>query len=291
MSKEKEVKKLKKLSGYARNPDFARFEDSSEKTDHLEGLKEATEKIAEAVKNIPKTEIPAFPEKIKMEFAGSPTDRAAQFFSLLQGEKGEKGDSVKGDKGDTGDQGPQGEQGESVVGPQGPQGPRGYKGDKGDPGKDGKDGKDASELDPKVIIKKIIELKGNDRLDISHLRNGEQLARALNQKGQSANDGDLRWHGGAPTLVAGSNITLTKGSSGKLTIASTGGGGIGTALTFTGNVDGSNQVFTTTGTVTYVVSDGVWYRASDKNSNVQWVQSGTTITLTIPPPNYDIWGF
>lgn len=69
-----------------------------------------------------------------------------------------------------------------------------------------------------------------------------------------------------------------------------GGGGL-TEISFTGSVDGSNTSFTVASQPTYVVSDGVWFKATDSNSNVQWSYAGGTITLNIPPPLNSIYGF
>ncbi len=72
----------------------------------------------------------------------------------------------------------------------------------------------------------------------------------------------------------------------------TGGGSISSQeITFVGTVNGSNTVFTVASQPTYVVSDGIWFHAKDKNNTTQWTYSVGTVTLSIPPPNYDIWGF
>lgn len=270
-------KQIEKLSRYAKNPQFASHSEKMEQTDHLEA-------IAENLK--PTVKITSFIQHFLDEVKGETGDTGDK------GDKGEQGiqgiQGIQGPKGDRGEQGPKGETG--PPGQDGNDGKPGKKGDIGIPGRDGRDGKDGNLVEAKDVIEHLKSLKGNDRLDISHLRNGEHLARLVGK--QKANDGDLRWHGGAPNFIAGTNITLTKSSNGaNVTIASTGGGGIGTALVFTGSVNGSNQVFTTTGTVTYVISDGVWFQAKDNNSITQWAQVGSTVTLTIPPPINAIWGF
>jgi DNA-binding beta-propeller fold protein YncE len=91
--------------------------------------------------------------------------------------------------------------------------------------------------------------------------------------------------GTSPTLVYVDPVTH------RLYVDLAGGGGGLTVITFTGAVNGSNLSFTTTSQPTYVVSDGIWYRATDANSNVQWSYSGGTVTLSIAPPNTDIYGF
>ena len=88
-----------------------------------------------------------------------------------------------------------------------------------------------------------------------------------------------------PTLVYADPVTH------RLYVDLAGGGGGLTIIVFTGAVNGSNLSFTASTQPTYVVSDGVWYRATDANSNTQWSYAGGTITLSIAPPNYDIYGF
>lgn len=48
-----------------------------------------------------------------------------------------------------------------------------------------------------LVIEAIKQLKGNDRLDISHIRNGEQLSRIA----QRVDMNDMRWHGSGGTSV------------------------------------------------------------------------------------------
>ena len=91
--------------------------------------------------------------------------------------------------------------------------------------------------------------------------------------------------GTTPTLVYVDPTTH------RLYVDLVGGGGGLSIIAFTGSVNGANLSFTTTSQPTYVVSDGVWYRATDANSNTQWSYAGGTVILSIAPPNYDIYGF
>lgn len=77
------------------------------------------------------------------------------------------------------------------------------------------------------VVKEIKSLKGNDRLDISNLRNSESLLSAIGKmgKGGKLDMNDMRWHGGGPTLVAGSGITITLNSNGTTTLSASGGAG------------------------------------------------------------------
>lgn len=84
----------------------------------------------------------------------------------------------------------------------------------------------------KDMVEEMRKLKGNDRIDISNIRNGENLARFANG---NFNMNDQRWHGGGDTVAAGTNITITTNSSGQKVISSTGGGtpgGVDTSLQY-----------------------------------------------------------
>lgn len=148
------------------------------------------------------------------------------------GEQGIQGDQgEQGEQGETGKRGPRGLQGEQGI--QGEAGPQGDKGDKGDPGKS---------TDPLEVIEGIKKLKGNDRLDISSLRNGDQLAFLLGKGKQKIDFNDQRWHGGGgdiyvknqgtqitPKVVGfdftGAGVTATSDTSGNVTITIPGGSG------------------------------------------------------------------
>src|SRR5581483_9036026 len=127
-------------------------------------------RIVDALKGIKIPELPQYPEpkeELNVNFKG---------IDVIQ-LKGDKGD--KGDAGTNGTDGIKGEDGYSPIknvdyfdgkdGLNGKDGEKGEKGDKGDKGED------AKPLEPKEVIKAIKELKGNDRLDISSIRNAEFL--------------------------------------------------------------------------------------------------------------------
>lgn len=61
-------------------------------------------------------------------------------------------------------------------------------------------------------------------------------------------------------------------------------------ITATGTVNGSNTVFVFSSVPTYIVADGVWFKATDSNGGVQWSAVGTTITM-VNPPATSIYGF
>lgn len=186
-----------------------------------------------------------------------------------QGERGEKGE--KGDKGDTGERGPagiDGKDGKSIIGP---------KGDPGKDGIDGKDGKDGINPDPKEVIEEIKKLKGNDRLDISNIRNGEQLLRKIlkynNDTGGGGGDLAVKDEGIEVTPKAysfnftGGGVTATSDTNGNVTVdVPSGGGGtvtsvsVATANGFSGTVTNptttpaitiNSSVFSTTDFLVY----------------------------------------
>ena len=74
----------------------------------------------------------------------------------------------------------------------------------------------------------------------------------------------------------------------RLLCSGAGGGGL-TEIDFTGTVNGVNTSFTGN-SPTYIVADGIWLKAVDNNSNIQWSWSGGTLTMTIPPQS-SIYGF
>lgn len=97
---------------------------------------------------------------------------------------------------------------------------------------------------------------------------------------------------------AGSNITFTKTDNNTthqvdFTIASSGSGGL-SEITVTGTVNGSNKSFTTVSQPTYVISDGAWFKATDRQAvpvtNWTWV-TGTLTLVGMSPPTSDIWAF
>ncbi len=105
-----------------------------------------------------------------------------------QGEQGEKGD--KGDDGKDGIDGKDGEKGETGI-----SGNDGRDGFDGKNGKDGKDGQDGSPDSPTEVRDKLASLKGNERLDISSIKNGEALASLASKASKKFDMNDQRWNG------------------------------------------------------------------------------------------------
>lgn len=79
------------------------------------------------------------------------------------------------------------------------------------------------------IVAEIKKLTGNNRLDISNIRNGENIARMAQQH---VNMNDMRWHGGGISnitglITAGTNITITgTGTTGDPYVINSSGGGV-----------------------------------------------------------------
>lgn len=134
----------------------------------------------------------------------------------------------------------------------------------GKDGANGRDGKDAPELQPLEIADKLNTLtgvldakvignfpaqvtaddviselkskKGNDRLDISNIRNGEQLAAAA----QKISMNDMRWHGAGLSTVSHDD-TLTGNGTPSSPLSVVGGGGSGTVTSVSvANANGFN---------------------------------------------------
>ena len=83
-------------------------------------------------------------------------------------------------------------------------------------------------------------------------------------------------------------------TNGRLKITATVAGGVlPTLITFTGIVNGVNKVYTVSASPTYAVCDGIWYRATDANSNVQWTYNAGagTVTFSNLVPQNDVFGF
>jgi hypothetical protein len=195
----------------------------------------------------------------------------------VKGLKGDKGD--QGEKGDTGEVGPVGPQAEGVVGPQGEQGvpgPKGEKGDKGDPGKDG------SPDTPEQIVAKVRgrisydEL--SDRPNIDSFRKWGGAQQLAIQRSNTLVASDVKI---LDFLGAGVSVSDLGGGVIAVTIP---GASLGTIYTETptGAVDGVNTVYTTTHTITTILSfaiNGQFIHPSD------YSVAGSTITFgTALPP-------
>lgn len=196
--------KIKKLVKYFKDPSLATFEE-------LDEINENLEKVTEVFDGVDLSEI----TYIKGE----------------KGDKGDKGETVVGPQGEKGEKGDKGDRGE--------RGPKGKDGKTPIPGvdfkipRDGIDGRDAPDLTPQVIVERLNStsdalnpkvlkldelyrgaadyikgLKGNDRIDVSHIRNMPLYA-----PGSKAGKGQLSdqlWHGGGSGGGSVSPLT-TKG--------------------------------------------------------------------------------
>lgn len=96
---------------------------------------------------------------------------------------------------------------------------------------------------------------------------------------------------GSSYLVAGSNVTISTGSNGSVTIASTGGGsGVATLTSWmevpTGDVDGANMIFTLNNSP-YPSSALLFYVNGilQLGAGSDYVISGSSITMTYAPTN------
>ena len=227
------MKKLIKQTSYELDPERAKMDEAIETNDHLEAIHEKLShplkvKIINKEKPIEK-DLSDFISKLLANIKGENGEKGDKGEQGIQGEQGEQG--VKGIQGEQGIKGEQGDKGEQGV--QGIPGIQGMKGDKGEAGNSGKDGFNP---DVKTVVKATLEaiknLKGNDRLDISHIRNGEILAGMLNKKKSEKLDmSDQRWHGGG--------------------LSQTGLSGLPENLSAQAN--GVNQVFTTTNVINSIV--------------------------------------
>lgn len=201
------LKDLKKL--YADDTEMLKALESKEQTSLLKKVLESTDK---------KSAI-----ELKAEFI-----KGDSGISGFSGESGASGESFYGSSGTSGATGAVG-----ATGPTGAKGNdgkdglgiQGLKGDKGDAGISGKDGKDGINSDPKTVIDEIKKLKGNDRIDISNIRNWQSI---LNKASGGFDMNDQRWHGAG--TGGGSGSSGDSGASGTSGYSGTSGAtGAGTS--------------------------------------------------------------
>ncbi len=122
-----------------------------------------------------------------------------------------------------------------------------------------------------LVIRELKSLKGNDRLDITNIKNGENLAIAAAKKGSGGFDmSDQRWHGSGG------------GSS----------GGSFTVIPATETPDMSNTIFTfptATAQPSFIISDNALMRPVTASGDVNWTWNNVLKQATLSvPPNEDI---
>ena len=170
-----------------------------------------------------------------------------------------------------------------------------------------KDGKNPSVKEVvKATLAHLGSLKGNDRPSLKMFREADDLIGSvalhknmLHNMPKSLIDGDQRWHGGFPGLVAGTGVTLTTNANGTITVTSSGSGGIwvtGNNTTPTpgviGTQDGVNLTFTLPSTpvsVLFLYLNGQLLT----DLGVDYTLTGATILMVIAPLSTDTltWRF
>src|SRR3990167_397133 len=211
--------------------------------DFKDGMGEKLESIeSDASHIVPKQESP------KIKIVGLDIELSGIDASGIRGPKGEPGD--RGEKGENGKDGVTPVKGKDYFVPREVEyvireaaelakpikGKDYFDGESGPIGpKAGKDGIDGKSPEPKEIIEEIKKLKGNDRLDISHIRNGEILASAAAKIG-GMKLSDQLWHGGGGDIIVkddgvqitpkvssfdftGGSVVATSDASGNVTVA------------------------------------------------------------------------
>jgi len=136
-------------------------------------------------------------------------------------------------------------------------------------GKNGEPGKDAVLPDIAQLASLVIDtIRKEKRLLLSDLRDGGAVK--YNKK-------DQRWHGGGPTLDAGTNITIVTNADGTTTISATGGAGLNPQVPV-GAIDSSNTTYTYTGTLNALYLNGIF-----QTPTTDYSVAGQTITMVYPP--------
>lgn len=180
-------------------------------------------------------------------------------------------------------------------------------------------GEDGMDADTEEVFQKIIRdlpsigtywrdglelLQGAERLDISAIDGIEELKQEILEtaKGYRVIGGQqgLRMFISGVKLgliqslniVAGTGMTIVYSKlngQDTVTFSSTGSAGGFTELVATGTVNSVNTSFTFTAVPSYIVADGVWFKATNKNGSVNWTNVGLTITM-VNAPAFDIFG-
>ncbi len=129
-------------------------------------------------------------------------------------------------------------------------------------------------LNPRFIadmIKEMQKLPESERLDVSGIRNFQSFV----YKGTKYGMHEMM-HGGGPTLVAGSNITLTSNTNGTTTIAAS--AGAFTILSATGTINDVNVTFTFVSLPSFLVINGTVYQQA--GGSITWSYLAGTVTLS-----------
>lgn len=94
---------------------------------------------------------------------------------------------------------------------------------------------------------------------------------------------------GTSFLIAGSNITIATGSSGAITISSTGGGG-GGGTNFFLDTAGAGKIYTTASSVAFPLGEAGVTQASDKGTAVTFYVSGSKTSSGRPATGVSVYG-
>lgn len=127
------------------------------------------------------------------------------------------------------------------------------------------------------VVDEIKNLKGNDKIDISHIRNGENLARLA---AKNADMNDMRWHGGGLSSVS-HDATLTGNGTASSPLSVVGSATTFYTDTISGVINSSNVTFTVPHAITSMMN--LFLAGMPYQSGVDFTFSGTTITFITAP--------
>lgn len=220
-------------------------------------------------------------ENITQNLEKARADAEEVNFKFLKGEKGDEPSDerlqtlivplipapLKGDKGEKGKQGLQGERGEA-----------GLAGVSATPIHKTEIVREELTINEQ-LVKQIIEIMHSlpevDKLEVSK---GLRNAQSFIFNGTKYKTEELM-HGGGPTLVAGTNISITANANGTTTINGTGSGAF-SVIAVAGTIDDSNVTFTSASEPTLLNINGGFYQKT--GGSITWSYLAGTITLSSP---------
>lgn len=132
-----------------------------------------------------------------------------------------------------------------------------------------------------MILEALANAPDDKKIKIKHIAGLEtSIAEMSHQLAGKIYGKNTTVRGGGDSVIAGTNVTVTRNGEGK-TVISASGGGASSPLTPIGTVNGTNTVFGVASQPSSVVADGITYF---ENSGYTYVAGN--ITMTTAPSQY-----